>query len=165
MTTSLILTLVAVFGAVALATGGAVFYVLQQTAPERRRLGRVGRPIQTGVLLESAPGLTSAPTNFYKQVTTLLPRSREGDEQAAAADGAGGLPHADAHGGVYTLARLVCPVVFGVAAALLRAGEQGLADLRHCGVVWAGCSRRRGRDGSSPGARRSSRTDCPTRST
>ena len=114
MTTSLLLTLIAVFGAVALATGGAVFYVLQQTAPERRRLGRVGRPVQTGLVLENAPGLTSTPTNFYKQVTTLLPRSRKEMNNLQRLMARAGY-HTPTPMAVYILFQTLLPLVFGVA--------------------------------------------------
>jgi tight adherence protein C len=113
MTTSLILTLVAVFGAVALATGGAVFYVLQQTAPERRRLGRVNRPVQTGLVLDSPATLTSAQTNFYKQVTTILPKSRKEMTKLQRLLARAGY-HTPTPIAVYILAQAVCPIVFGV---------------------------------------------------
>jgi len=113
MSMSLILTLVAVFGAVALATGGAVFYVLQQTAPERRRLGRVNRPVQTGVVLDTPAALTSAPNNFYKQVMTILPKSRKEMSNLNRLMARAGY-HTPTPLAVYILAQAVCPIVLGV---------------------------------------------------
>jgi len=118
MTTSLILTLVAVFGAVALLTGGALFYVLQQTAPERRRLGRVGRPAgATGVVIDGGATLTGAPTNFYKQITTLLPKSRKEMTKLQRMMARAGY-HTPTPIAVYILAQAVCPVVLGLSPFL-----------------------------------------------
>jgi tight adherence protein C len=69
------LTVVSVFGSVALAVGAIAWSTLERATPERRRLERaslLGSP--SGVLLEN-PTLTSEPTPFIKQLTSIVPRS------------------------------------------------------------------------------------------
>ena len=73
MTPELLLTVVTVFVAVALGVGGLAYYVLVEMAPERRRLERAA-PAASGVLVER-PGLSDEPSQFVRQMSTLVPRS------------------------------------------------------------------------------------------
>jgi tight adherence protein C len=74
MTPDLMLTLAAVFAAVAIGVGGLAYYVLAEAAPERRRLQRAGQPSSSGVLIEQAR-LSEEPSDFVKRMSSLVPRS------------------------------------------------------------------------------------------
>jgi tight adherence protein C len=71
MSFSMLLTLAAVFGAVALTVGGVLSVALSRTAPERRRLQL---PRGQSILIEN-PALAADPPKFIKQLTGILPRS------------------------------------------------------------------------------------------
>lgn len=71
MSLSMLLTLAAIFGAVALTIGGVLSVALSRTAPERRRLQV---PRGQSVLIEN-PALAADPPRFIKQLTGILPRS------------------------------------------------------------------------------------------
>lgn len=73
MTTELLLSLVGVFGSVALGVGWAAWYILTEATPERRRLERATMP--TGSVLLDGPSLDPEPSVFVKRMTTLVPRS------------------------------------------------------------------------------------------
>jgi len=74
MTADLVMTLVAVFTAVAFGVGALAYYVLARLAPERRRLERAARPASSGVFVGSST-LSDPPTRFVRQLTSLAPRS------------------------------------------------------------------------------------------
>lgn len=75
MTPGLILTLVAVFGTVALIVGAITWVTLENATPERKRLERAAQfNLPSGVLLDT-PSLTGDESPLVKQVMTLVPRS------------------------------------------------------------------------------------------
>jgi tight adherence protein C len=75
MAPDLILTIVAVFAAVAFAVGALAYYFLVEVGPERRRFERaVGQPSASGVLVGKA-SLSDRPSDFAKRMTALVPRS------------------------------------------------------------------------------------------
>ena len=75
MTPIVMLTVVAVFGSVALTVGAIAWSTLERATPERRRLERASlMGLPSGVLLDN-PTLSSEPTDFIKKLTTIVPRS------------------------------------------------------------------------------------------
>jgi tight adherence protein C len=75
MAPDLILTIVAVFAAVAFGVGALAYYFLVEVGPERRRFERaVGQPAASGVLVGKT-SLSERPTDFAKRMTALVPRS------------------------------------------------------------------------------------------
>lgn len=113
MSIDIILTLVAVFGTVALGVGGIMAYVLAQATPERRRLERAAQVTSTGVLITNNPTLDPEPSPFVKQMTTLVPKSPKEmtrlRRQLVRAGYYSPTPVA-----VYMLAQLIAPVVLGL---------------------------------------------------
>jgi tight adherence protein C len=75
MTLELILAIVAVFAAVGIGVGALLYYVLAQTAPERRRLQRAGIVATSGVLIEQGPSLTPEESELAERITSVIPRS------------------------------------------------------------------------------------------
>jgi tight adherence protein C len=111
MSPELLLTLVGVFGAVALVTGSLASFVLTHNAPERRRL-RSTRPVATsGVLLEGAT-LTPETPDIVKTMSTLIPRSPK-DMSALRRRMARAGFHTMTPIGVYTAGQLFCPLALG----------------------------------------------------
>ncbi|HEX5216244.1 MAG TPA: type II secretion system F family protein [Vicinamibacterales bacterium] len=112
MTLELFITIVAVFGTVALGAGLLMQFALTQSAPERRRLQRAGQVTATGVLIEG-PSLDPEPSPFVKKAVTLVPRSPKDmsslRRQLVRAGYYTMTPVA-----VYTIAQLVCPIVLGL---------------------------------------------------
>lgn len=75
MAPDLILTIVAVFAAVAFGVGALAYYFLVEVGPERRRFERaVGQPSASGVLVNKQ-SLSERPTDFAKRMMALVPRS------------------------------------------------------------------------------------------
>jgi len=112
VTPELILILASVFGAVALGAGLIGTYALGQWAPERRRLERAAHVQTSGVLLD-APTLTEEASKFAKQVTSVVPRSPKEMTRLRRRLVRAGYQDMTAVG-VYTLAQLVTPLVFGL---------------------------------------------------
>lgn len=75
MTVDLIIAVIGVFGTVALGVGGLMWFLLSQSAPERRRLERAGVVSSSGVLVDSPQGLASEHSEFAKRFTSIVPRS------------------------------------------------------------------------------------------
>lgn len=76
MTTELLLTLIAAFGAVALLTGLAVSAVFARTSVVRQRLASVGGANRSDLVLES-PLVVDAPGQMVHRLSGLMPRSPE----------------------------------------------------------------------------------------
>jgi tight adherence protein C len=75
MSLFLIVTVVAVFAAVALFVGLIAWTTLEQATPERKRLEKAAQfNIASGVLLDG-PSLTDEDSPLIKQLTTIVPRS------------------------------------------------------------------------------------------
>ena len=112
MTPDLLLMLVAVFGAVAVTVGLVTSRVLSEATPERRRLRQTAKAPTTGVLLD-APTLTPEETAFVKRMSALVPRSPKDMSTLRRRFARAGYytltPIAN-----YTLASIICPVVFGL---------------------------------------------------
>ncbi len=124
MAPEFLLTIVAVFGAVALTTAWITSTLLTRTAPERRRLRRAGQVSvpTTGVLLDG-PMLTPGPSEFAKRMSAVLPRSpKETSKLNRRMVRAGySTPTALA---VFSLAQIISPVLFGVLPLLVSPIEQ-----------------------------------------
>jgi tight adherence protein C len=69
-----LLTLVAVFGSVALAAGLLASYALTEFSPERRRLRQAGRLAVPSVLVDGT-SLSQQETAFSKRMSRIVPRS------------------------------------------------------------------------------------------
>ena len=112
MTPDLLLMLVAVFGAVAVTVGLVTARVLSEATPERRRLRQTAKVPVTGVLLD-APTLTPEESAFVKRMSAVVPRSPKDmttlRRRFARAGYYSLTPIAN-----YTLACIICPVVFGL---------------------------------------------------
>lgn len=112
MTPALLLTVIAVFGSVALLTGSVAARVLRDATPERRRLMKATTVSSTGVVIE-ATALTPEESKIVKQLTGLVPRSPKE---------LGALRRRFQRAGYYTLTpvavftvmQVVLPVVVGV---------------------------------------------------
>jgi tight adherence protein C len=114
---SLLISLVAVFGSVALATGALLSYVFTRTAPERRRLQQVAQVTATGVLVDT-PMLTAKENTVARWVTGLFPRSPKEMTRLRKRFARAGYDSLVAIA-VYSVARLVLPFAFGLAPFLL----------------------------------------------
>lgn len=117
MSIDIVLTLVAVFGTVALGVGMLLAYVLAQNAPERRRLERAAHVTSTGVLIVNNPALDPEPTPFVKQVTSFVPKSPKEMTRLRRQMVRAGY-YTTTPLGVYVLAQLIAPVVLGVPALI-----------------------------------------------
>ena len=112
MSTDLLITIVAVFGFVALTVGALTARVLSEATPERRRLRQTPRAQSTGVLRE-APTLTPEETAFVKRVTAIVPRSPKDMTTLRRRFARAGYYELTPIA-VYTIAQIVCPVVFAL---------------------------------------------------
>jgi tight adherence protein C len=119
MTLEMILTLVAVFGAVAAAVGIVTWGVLSQATPERRRLERTTQVVSTtGVLLETQ-ALTPEPTKFVKQMNTIVPRSKKERGVLERRMVRAGLQPTAVPIAIYSLAQVVMPTMLAIAPFLV----------------------------------------------
>jgi tight adherence protein C len=74
MTSELLLTLVAVFGTVAIFTGSVAWLMLSRASPGRRRLRQGQAVAATGVLLDN-PSLTAETSDVVKRLSSIVPKS------------------------------------------------------------------------------------------
>jgi tight adherence protein C len=117
MSPAFILTIVAVFGAVGLLTGGTLWYVLGQAAPERRRLERAGQSPGESVLIET-PSLSPETSAIVARIATFVPRSpKEMSSLRRRLVRAGYYTMTPV--AVYTLAQIVCPLLLGLSPLLM----------------------------------------------
>src|ERR671918_621946 len=107
----LILTVTAVFGAVALGVGVLTSRVLAQNSPERRRLRQAAGP-STGVLIDS-PTLTTEDSDWVKQITQMLPRSPKTMSSLRRRFARAGMYDMKSIA-IYTLAQVLCPAVLAI---------------------------------------------------
>src|SRR5262245_10867436 len=112
MTPDLLLVVVTVFGAVALAVGLVSSRALSEATPERRRLRQTARTQATGVLLD-APTLTPEETAFVKRMSAVVPRSTKDMSTLRRRFARAGFYNMQPIA-IFTLAQMVCPVVFGL---------------------------------------------------
>ena len=112
MTPDLFLMIVSVFAAVGMTVFLVTSRVLSESNPERRRLRQTAAVPATGVLLD-APTLTPEETAFVKRMASVVPRSPKDMTSLRRRFARAGYytltPIAN-----YTLASIVCPVVFGL---------------------------------------------------
>jgi tight adherence protein C len=109
------LTVVSVFGSVALAVGAIAWSTLERATPERRRLARAGQLASpSGVLLEN-PTLTSEPTHLIKQLTSIVPRSPKDVTRLRKKFIRAGYQTLTPMA-VYSVLQIALPVVFGLSA-------------------------------------------------
>jgi tight adherence protein C len=116
--TLLILTVVAVFAAVAVVVGFVASRVLAENSPERRRLRQAVAGPSTGVLID-APTLTSEDSEWVKQITGLVPRSPKTMSSLRRSFARAGIYDSKSIA-LYTLFQLIFPLVFGLAPFFLR---------------------------------------------
>jgi tight adherence protein C len=117
VTPILLLTVVAVFGSVALTVGAIAWTTLERATPERRRLERAGLlGMPSGVLLDS-PTLSSEPTQFIKQLTSIVPRSPKDVTRLRKRFMTAGYQTLTPVA-VYSVFQIALPIVFGVSALL-----------------------------------------------
>jgi tight adherence protein C len=112
VTPDLILAVVGVFIAVLVGVGALTYYVMAQTAPERRRLERAGLVATSGVLIDAnASSLTPEDGDLAKKVTSVIPRSPKEmtrlRRQFVRAGFQSLTPVA-----IYSVAQIACPIVF-----------------------------------------------------
>jgi tight adherence protein C len=106
----LIITVFAVFGAVAIGVGGLMQFVMTQTNFERRRLHQASAAGATGVLLEN-PTLDPEDSKIVKRLTGLVPRSPKEMGSLRRKFVRAGY-HTTTPIAIYTLAQLVLPAIF-----------------------------------------------------
>ena len=116
--TLLLLTVVAVFAAVAVVVGFVASRVLAENSPERRRLRQAVAGPSTGVLLDS-PTLTTEDSEWVKQLTGLVPRSPKTMSSLRRSFARAGIYDSKSIA-IYTLFQVIFPVVFGLTPFLLR---------------------------------------------
>jgi tight adherence protein C len=114
---NLVVTLVAVFGSVALAAGALVSYVFTRTAPERRRLEHVVQLAASGVLVDT-PMLTARENKAARRVAEFFPRSPKEMARLRRRFARAGYDSLVAVA-VYSVARVVLPIALGLAPLLL----------------------------------------------
>jgi tight adherence protein C len=115
MPTIMMLTVVSVFGSVALSVAAIAWSTLERATPERRRLARAGvLGTPSGVLLEN-PTLSSEPTKLIKQLTSIVPRSPKDVTRLRRKFMRAGYQTLTPVA-VYTMCQLVLPVVLGLSA-------------------------------------------------
>jgi tight adherence protein C len=106
-----IVTIVAIFGAVAALTGGVTWAILARATPERRRLERTTRVVaSTGVLLDH-PALTPEPTKFVKQMNTIVPRSPKERNALERRMIRAGLQPTAVPIAIYSLTQIILPII------------------------------------------------------
>ena len=112
MTIELVLAIVGVFTAVLVGVGALMYYVMAQTAPERRRLERAGLVSTSGVLIDTAgASLTPEETDFAKRLSSVIPRSPKDMSRLRRQFVRAGYQSLTPVG-IYTIAQLVSPVLF-----------------------------------------------------
>jgi tight adherence protein C len=110
MPIALLITVFAVFGAVALGVGGLMQFVMTQTNFERRRLSQARLAATTGVLLENK-SLEPETSKFAEKLSGIVPRSPKDMTKLRRKFVRAGY-HTMTPIAVYTLGQLVLPVVF-----------------------------------------------------
>jgi tight adherence protein C len=119
MTTELILTIVAVFGAVAAATGTLAWMILARATPERRRLERTTQAVAaTGLFIEN-PTLTPEPSKFVKQMNVIVPRAPKERKVLERRMVRAGLQPTAVPIAIYSLVQIVLPLILLVAPFLI----------------------------------------------
>jgi tight adherence protein C len=117
MSVELLIGVIGVFGVVALSIGWLLSFLLNYTAPERRRLERAGLVAGSGVLIETAGSLATQTSDFAKRVTSAIPRSPKDmtrlRRQFVRAGYTSMTPVA-----IYSLAQIAMPLTLGLAPLL-----------------------------------------------
>lgn len=109
----LLLTIVGVFGAVAVAVGGIAYLTLEAAAPERKRLERAAQfNSPSGMFIEN-PTLTDSASPVVRQLTSIVPRSPKDVTRLRKQFIRAGY-HNLTPLAVYSVAQLVLPLIFGV---------------------------------------------------
>lgn len=116
MTLELILTLVAVFGLVALLAGVVLTRVLGRTSAERRRLELTEQSLKSGILL-SEPLVEHPPDRILTRLSSLVPRSPGNVSRLRRRMIRAG-HHSNAAIALYSTAQLAC-VLVGIALPVL----------------------------------------------
>ena len=112
MSLELIFTIVGVFAAVLVGVGSLMYYVMTQTAPERRRLERAGLVATSGVLLDAnATSLTPEETELAKKFASVIPRSPKDMSRLRRKFVRAGYQSLTPVA-IYTVAQLACPFFF-----------------------------------------------------
>jgi len=128
------LTVVAVFGSVALTVGAVAWTTLERATPERRRLERAGLlGLPSGVLLEN-PTLSSEPTQFIKKLTTIVPRSPKDVTRLRKKFMQAGYQTLTPVA-VYSVFQIVLPIVFAVIPLFFSALRSSWLIIAICALV------------------------------
>jgi tight adherence protein C len=106
----LLVTVVAVFGVVAIGVGGLMQFVMTQTSFERRRLQQAKVAAATGVLLENT-SLAPEESAIVKKLSGIVPRSPKEMGSLRKKFVRAGY-HSSTPIAVYTVAQLVFPAIF-----------------------------------------------------
>jgi tight adherence protein C len=111
MTTQLLLTLLAVFGTVAIVTGSIAWTMLSRSTPGHRRLQPVQSGGGSGVIKTLA--LTPEPNQFANRMATFVPRSPKGMSSLRRRFVRAGI-HTTTPIAIFTLAQIVLPLILGL---------------------------------------------------
>ena len=112
MSIGLLITVFAVFGAVALAVGGLMQFVMNQTSYERRRLQQAKLAAASGVLL-GTQSLDPEPSKIAKRLGGLLPKSPKEMTKLRRKFVRAGY-HTTTPIAIYLLAQMVLPPIFAL---------------------------------------------------
>src|SRR5687768_3559832 len=120
MTPELILALVGVFAAVAIGVTAAGTFLLQQTAPEQRRIRALTQPAGSGLVLD-APTLTETPDPFLARLSKMAPKSPKEMGRLQKRMTRGGYPELR-YAVYFSVAEVAIPLVL-FTVAILRSGS------------------------------------------
>lgn len=114
MAIDLLFAVVGVFVAVLVGVGALMYYVMAQTAPERRRLERAGLVATSGVLIDAGPAALATDSNeLAKKVSSFIPRSPKDMSRLRRQFVRAGFNSLTPIA-IYTVAQIVCPLVFAM---------------------------------------------------
>src|SRR5678815_221687 len=119
MSLDVILTIVAVFTAVAIGAGALTWALLARTTPERRRLERASHPASASGLFVDAPTLQPDDTAFVKQMNAIVPRSKKERGVLERRMIRGGLQPTAVPIAIYSLSQVVLPILLALGAFVI----------------------------------------------
>ncbi len=137
MSIALILAIAAIFVSVAVAVGAAANLVLSPMAPERKRLKTLTSDAAGGAVgVAGTPKLTDALSPLAKRVSSAIPQSPKALGEMRRRLTTAGYRNLSA-AMWFSAARVVLPVVFGVAAGLVVGFSRGRQGLLIIGIAAA----------------------------
>jgi tight adherence protein C len=123
MSLELVLGLAGVFVAVCLCVGTAVFWVLAQNAPERKRFRAVAAAGPTGLLIDET--LTETPDPLLQQLSRLMPKSPKQMSRLRLTLTRAGYPSARA-AAYFVGAQVLLPIIIFIAAVIFIGPTSGI---------------------------------------